>query len=390
MEEMEQEQAALDSQPTELGTPERAHSGPLASLSGSLGSRPVIAGLLDRMRSLRWSDSPPSSPQIQSRKPPQLDASRFRPEQPDVAPARPEEQPDAAIAQSEEQPGGGAADHAGAQQAQDLLEAEQELVRLEQAAEEAAAAGPGHSPPGKSVKAQKAKLGQLQKLARFAQHARGGVRSRVWPTFQHFGKQHVWSPVGDDSPPTSVMALPWATIQALRSSLSLAPHRMTAYRMHALALCAAAGLPFPDPLAPPPQAPVQAGPVVPPLWAQQVSGLMSPLPPQVPMPAAEPASGGSGTSASWRLWNRPAQPGSSLAADVPISVTVSGLGLGGCSHARVCMPEHTGAGFKSPWMGVSLLLNDNRGHRLARPSQQVGMLLLKTTSGVPYAHGHVR
>ena len=183
-------------------------------------------------------------------------------------------------------------------------------------------------------------------------------------------RQHIWSPVGED-PPANMMALPWATFQTLRSSLSLAPHRMTAYRMHALALCAAASLPFPDPQNPAPQALVQAGPVVPPLWTQQVSGLMSPLPPIGALSAAGEAGSGLGSTASWRIWNRGVQPGSSQAADVPVVVMVAGQGLRCCSHARVCMPEHTGSGFKSAWMPVSLLPDGDWGHRLARPSQQV-------------------
>ena len=91
------------------------------------------------------------------------------------------------------------------------------------------------------VRAQRAKLSQLQRLARFGQSARAGVRSRLWPTFQHFGQQHLWGPLPGEDPPVSALALPWATVQTLRSALSLAPHRMPAYRLHAHALAAAAG-----------------------------------------------------------------------------------------------------------------------------------------------------
>ena len=200
MEEIEQEQAALDSTTPDSGTPERAHSGPLApSLSGSLGSRPVIAGLLDRMRSLRWSDTPPGSPQIQSHSQlSTLSQAHSQPSplsQPGRADSTQQGQQDSFSGLGKQpegsslRPPGDAMGPPG--QAQELLEAEQELAELESAEAAAAAGSPGSqgkAVDSKPVRAQKAKLGQLQRLAKFAQSAKGGVRSRVWPSFHHFGR----------------------------------------------------------------------------------------------------------------------------------------------------------------------------------------------------------
>ena len=186
MEEIEQEQEALDSRSPDPATPERAHSGPLASSLSSFASRPVISGLLDRMRSLRWSDTPPGSPQIPSSSSPtrfaQQTVQPLQAEQPDV-PGLPSAARFAQQSRPEQQ-----SDAAAAEQTQEIMEAEHELEQLARAEEEAAGAEPASGSPSRGVKAQKAKLGQLQKLAKFAQSARGGVRSRVWPTFQHFGR----------------------------------------------------------------------------------------------------------------------------------------------------------------------------------------------------------
>lgn len=210
------------------------------------------------------------------------------------------------------------------------------------------------------------RLQQLQSLARTAGSrvtAAGtfvGAARRFWPGFVHLGKQQVWeADPGQPVPPLSAL-------QALRSTLTLAAHRMPAYRAQALRICRLAGAfdgTWPHLHA---HNGIQEGAIVTPVDPQQVKAQLGPLPP-TPIPRL-----GEGSRWAWPRLPGPGPQQPALQPSTRIQVRAVGPGLQGVSTARVLVPGLPSGDFASPW--VRLPLPRLSGDTIQQPRPQHGYM----------------
>lgn len=236
-----------------------------------------------------------------------------------------------------------------------------------------------------SKSASRTRLQQLQNMARTASTRLGAAGTRMghavrfWPGFVHFGHQHVW-----DAQPGQPLPVP-TTLQSLRSTLTLAAHRMPAYRAQALLICSAAGaLPDSSSTMPPGQA-ITAGEVVSTMSIEHARARMGPFPPVRP-----PVSGAMPEAPRWLpLLSRGAQA-QQLQQAAQVHIKAAGQGLRGASSARVIVSglpqgEHASAWILLPRpdpLATPRQLPDNLQQQPAGAFRSIASQLLLAMSGM--------